>query len=66
LHKHVDASAPWPENVQYFGDSSPEIDRNRENLIGWRYFSISEETKSIWSDTYHEYVDELQGGYTAG
>lgn len=67
MHKHIDESAPWPENLQYFGEPSPEIDANWERLIGWRYFSISEdEAKSVWSDTYHEYVDELKGGYTAG
>jgi hypothetical protein len=65
--RHIDESAPWPENVRYFGEPSPEIDENWEKLIQWRYFSISEEeAKSVWSEKYHEYVDELEGGYTAG
>ena len=66
-HKPFDPSISWPENVHYFGEPSPEIDENWEKLIEFRYFSISEEeAKSVWRDDYHEYVDQLQGGYTAG
>jgi hypothetical protein len=66
-HKPFDPSISWPENVHYFGEPSPEIDANWEKLIEFRYFSISEEeAKSVWGDGYHEYVDQLQGGYTAG
>lgn len=66
-HKPFDNSTRWPENVQYFGTPSPEIDENWNKLIGKRYFSVSEEeAKMVWGDKYHEYVDELQGGYTAG
>jgi len=66
-HKPFDPSISWPENVHYFGEPSPEIDENWEKLIGFRYFSISEEeAKCVWRDDYHEYVDQLQGGYTAG
>jgi hypothetical protein len=65
--KPYDESTPWPENVTYFGEPSPEIDANWEKLIGWRYFSISEdEAKARWPDTYLEYVDQLEGGFTAG
>ncbi len=66
-HKPWDGSIPWPENVRYFGDPSPQIDENWSKLIGLRYFSISEEeAKSVWPDNYSEYIDQLQGGYTAG
>ena len=66
-HKPWDESTPWPENVRYFGEPSPEIDENWSKLIGLRYFSISEEeAKSIWPDNYNDYIDQLQGGYTAG
>jgi hypothetical protein len=66
-HKPWDPNTPWPENVPYFGQPSPEIDENWKKLIGHRYFSISEEeAKSIWPDTYHEYVDQYEGGWTAG
>ena len=65
--KPFNASATWPENVHYFGEPSPEIDKNWNDLIGFRYFSISEEeAKSVWGDGYINYVDQLQGGYTAG
>ena len=66
-HKPWDEDTPWPENVRYFGEPSPEIDENWRKLIGLRYFSISEEeAKSVWPDTYNDYVDQLEGGYTAG
>jgi hypothetical protein len=66
-HKPWDPNTPWPENVPYFGQPSPEIDENWKKLIGHRYFSISEEeAKSIWPGTYHEYVDQYEGGWTAG
>ncbi len=66
-HKPYDEATPWPENVSYFGEPSPEIDANWNKLIEWRYFSISEqEAKSVWPDTYQDYVDELKGGWTAG
>lgn len=62
-----DPALPWPDNVQYVGDPSPEIDANWEKLIQGRYFSISaEEARGIWGESYHEYVDETYGGYTAG
>lgn len=65
-HKPFDKSKSWPENFYYFGEPSPELDQNWEKLIGDRYFSVSEEeAKSVWRDTYHDYVDQLQGGYTA-
>jgi hypothetical protein len=66
-HKPWDPNTPWPENVRYFGEPSPQIDENWNKLIGMRYFSISEEeAKSVWPDTYSDYIDQLQGGYTAG
>ncbi|KAH8802198.1 hypothetical protein F5882DRAFT_457212 [Hyaloscypha sp. PMI_1271] len=50
-----------------FDPEGPEIDENWRNLIGMRYFSISEEeAKSVWPDNYNDYIDQLQGGYTAG
>jgi hypothetical protein len=59
--------AEWPENVDYFAEPSEEVDEAWEILIGKRYFSISEEeAKHFWGDKYTEYVDERQGGYTAG
>lgn len=66
-HKPFDDSIPWPENVRYFGEPSLEIDANWNKLIEWRYFSISEnEAKMVWPDTYQDYVDELDGGWSAG
>lgn len=63
----INQSLPWPENVQYFGEPSPEVDANWDKLIGGRYFSLSEEEAiEAWGEKYHEYVDELLGGYTAG
>ncbi|KAK3390698.1 hypothetical protein B0H63DRAFT_519909 [Podospora didyma] len=63
----VDKTAPWPENIKLFGPPSPEIDANWGKLIGGRYFSISEEEAiRAWGDDRFQYVDELQGGYSAG
>jgi len=62
-----DESRPWPENVKYFGEPSPEIDQNWERLYEKRYFSLSEEEAiRAWGERRHEYVDERMGGYTAG
>ncbi|KAK7990284.1 hypothetical protein PG990_014564 [Apiospora arundinis] len=63
----VDKKAPWPENMVLFGTPSPEIDENWERLISDRYFSVTEEEATrAWGDKRHEYVDEEEGGYTAG
>lgn len=63
----VDKAAPWPENMELFGPPTPEIDSNWDQLIGNRYFSVSEaEAESAWGEKRHEYVDERKGGYTAG
>ncbi|KAK8075912.1 hypothetical protein PG994_003184 [Apiospora phragmitis] len=63
----VDDKAPWPENMVLFGTPSEEIDDNWERLISGRYFSITEEEATrAWGDKRHEYVDEGEGGYTAG
>jgi hypothetical protein len=63
----TEASATWPENVTYFGEPSRQLDENWRRLIEFRYFSISEqEAKIMFPDSYHEYVDQLRGGYTAG
>ncbi|KAF3768640.1 hypothetical protein M406DRAFT_327065 [Cryphonectria parasitica EP155] len=63
----VDPNAPWPDNMQLFGDPTPEVDENWEQYIGKRYFSISEEEAiRAWGDKRHEYVDQKRGGYSAG
>ncbi|ROW10505.1 hypothetical protein VMCG_01766 [Cytospora schulzeri] len=63
----VDLTVPWPENMQLLGDPSPEVDKNWNDYIGKRYFSISEEEAiRAWGDKRHEYVDQKDGGYTAG
>lgn len=63
----VDETAPWPENMLLFGEPSREIDANWERLIGYRYFSISEEEATrAWGEKRHEYIDQRRGGYTAG
>lgn len=63
----VDKHAHWPENHQFTGEPSNEIDDNWLDLIEDRYFSISEEEAiQAWGDRRHEYVDEDHGGYTAG
>ncbi|KAK8109313.1 hypothetical protein PG984_015114 [Apiospora sp. TS-2023a] len=63
----VDTKAPWPENMVLFGTPSEQIDNNWDRLISDRYFSVSEEEATrAWGDRRHEYVDEEEGGYTAG
>ncbi|KAF3762725.1 hypothetical protein M406DRAFT_333095 [Cryphonectria parasitica EP155] len=63
----VDKHAHWPENKLFVGEPSHEIDDNWLDLIGDRYFSISEEEAiEAWGERRHEYVDEDHGGYTAG
>jgi hypothetical protein len=63
----VDRSVAWPENRQYFGEPSHEIDEAWSELISRRYFSISEEeAKRAWGSQYKKYRDPLRGGYTAG
>lgn len=63
----IDQTAPWPENVAYFGEPTPEIDANWERLIGDGYFSITEEEAvRALGDNRHEYVDHKLGGYSAG
>lgn len=62
-----DMLASWPENLQYVGEPNPQVDANWQELIGQRYFSISEEeAKSAWGERRHDYVDQNAGGYTAG
>ncbi|KAJ4424905.1 hypothetical protein N0V82_000408 [Gnomoniopsis sp. IMI 355080] len=56
-----------PDEKIYVGDSWDEIDRNWEELLWGRYFSISEdEAKSLWPDKYLEYVDPIKSGWTGG
>jgi hypothetical protein len=63
----VDESLPWPENVRYVGEPTPELDDNWRRLVSHRYFSISEEeAKRAWGEKRRRYVDENRGGYTAG
>ncbi|PSR90741.1 hypothetical protein BD289DRAFT_208564 [Coniella lustricola] len=63
----VNPNTSWPNNVQFFGQPSPEVDQNWKKYIDKRYFSISEEEATrAWGDKRHEYVDERRGGYTAG
>jgi len=63
----ADPEAPWPENADYFGTPTEEIDAAWEKLIGRRYVAISEEEAiRAWGDKRHIYVDETRGGYTAG
>lgn len=67
LEAPIDETAPWPENLQYFGEPSPEIDANWKRLIGTRYFSVSEdEAVRVWGERRHEYINYQKGGYTAG
>jgi hypothetical protein len=63
----LDTSVPWPENRRYIGEPGEEVDVNWDDLIGDRYFSISEqEAIYAWGNERREFVDEMQGGYTAG
>jgi hypothetical protein len=63
----ADPNSPWPENREYFGQPSREIDEAWDDLIGWRYFSISEEeAKRAWGEKYKEYRDPRTGGFGAG
>ncbi|KAL7904109.1 hypothetical protein GGI35DRAFT_490820 [Trichoderma velutinum] len=63
----MDNTARWPENMKLFGVPSTELDENWERLIGNRYFSVSEEeAEKAWGEKRFDYVDELDGGYTAG
>lgn len=61
------AGQRWPENRVYTGEPSQALDDNWEDLIGDRYFSISEdEAVEAWGEHRFAYVDEERGGYTAG
>ncbi|KAH8646912.1 hypothetical protein BX600DRAFT_443882 [Xylariales sp. PMI_506] len=63
----INPNARWPENMVLFGSPNHEIDRNWGRLIGNRYFSISEdEAQRAWGEKRHEYIDQWQGGYSAG
>lgn len=63
----VDRSARWPDNLEFFGTPRKEIDDNWEELIGQRYFFISEEeAEQAWGEKRHQYVDPDTGGYIAG
>lgn len=56
-----------PDEKIYVGDSWEEIDRNWEELLWGRYFSISEEeAKSLWPDDYLDYMDPIKSGWTGG
>jgi len=62
----VNRSAPWPENKQFVGKPNPQIDANWDELIGQRYFSVSEEEATrAWGDHRYDFIDQEQGGYTA-
>lgn len=63
----VDQLARWPENHQFAGAPSAEIDENWLGLLENRYFSVSEEEAiAAWGERRYEYVDQDHGGYTAG
>ncbi|KAH8678365.1 hypothetical protein BX600DRAFT_431648 [Xylariales sp. PMI_506] len=62
----VDYTSPWPENVNYVGEPSPEIDANWEQLIKGRYFLLTEqEAERAWGDKRHDYIHQELGGYVA-
>ncbi|EME78253.1 uncharacterized protein MYCFIDRAFT_144082 [Pseudocercospora fijiensis CIRAD86] len=56
-----------PAEPVYVGDPSPEIDRNWDELVEDRYWSISEdEAKMLWGVGHERYRDHAKGGYTGG
>lgn len=57
-----------PTRPVYVGTSpTPAMDEAWERLIGYRYWSISEqEAKRLWGVSYVHYRDYRQGGYTGG
>lgn len=56
-----------PDEKIYVGDSWEEIDRNWEELLWGRYFSISEEeARALWPDDYLDYMDPIKSGWTGG
>lgn len=62
----VDEKAEWPENLD-FTSQSKETDKNWRDLLEDRFFSISEEEATeAWGEDRHKYVDQKNGGYTAG
>lgn len=63
----IDPLAPWPENLELFGEPNPTIDANWARILEGRYFSISiEDAKRAWGDQYLDFVNQLKGGWTAG
>jgi hypothetical protein len=64
----LNTSAPWPENRQYFGEPTRAIDENWDELIGGRYFEITEEEarRTLGKDKYTEYWDGTRQRYEAG
>lgn len=62
----VDETAEWPENLD-FTSQSKETDQNWRDLLDDRFFSLSEEEAiEAWGEKRHMYIDQINGGYTAG
>ncbi|KIW98973.1 uncharacterized protein Z519_00636 [Cladophialophora bantiana CBS 173.52] len=65
LHFHPNGSsylAPEPDQIQYVGSPSPEIDQNWADLINDRYFYLSElEALSVWGPDFDGYYDIVDG-----
>lgn len=62
----VDEKAEWPENLD-FTSQTKETDQNWRDLLEDRFFSISEEEATeAWGEDRHKYIDQKNGGYTAG
>ncbi|KAK2595877.1 hypothetical protein N8I77_013669 [Diaporthe amygdali] len=58
---------PHQDSVRYVGAPSPEIDHAWEQLVGGRYFLITEEeAKATWGTDYRDYWSEARGGYVLG
>ncbi|KAH8760345.1 hypothetical protein F5883DRAFT_425813, partial [Diaporthe sp. PMI_573] len=58
---------PHQDAAQYVGVPSPEIDHAWEQLVGGRYFLITEdEAKATWGAEYKDYWSQARGGYVLG
>lgn len=57
-----------PGDKKYVGDDFAEIDKNWEELLWGRYFSLSEDEARVLfgEDEYVDYVDHLRSGWTGG
>ncbi|KAI1842108.1 hypothetical protein JX266_011641 [Neoarthrinium moseri] len=58
---------PHQDGIRYVGAPSPQLDHAWEQLVGGRYFLITEqEAKATWGPDYRGYWSQARGGYVLG